>query len=171
MTANLVHPEAQEIAPGVQAEGRHQPVLHFAILDKVVRWARAGSLWPLTFGIKCCAIEMMSASAAQYDMDRFGVMFRATPRQADLMIIAGTVTVKMASRIRTLYDQMPDPKWVLAMGSCAISGDHYRNCYSVVPGVDHVIPVDLYVPGCPPTPEALIDGILKLQDMIRQGEV
>ncbi len=122
--------------------------------DELFRWAA------------CCAIEMMATFAGRFDLDRFGVILRPTPRQADVMIIAGTVTVKMAPRIRTLYDQMPHPKWVIAMGACANSGDHYRHVYSVVPGVDHVIPVDVYVPGCPPTPEALMDGILALQRKI-----
>jgi NADH-quinone oxidoreductase subunit B len=133
---------------------------------KIFSWAEKSSLWPLTFGLACCAIEMMATFASRFDLDRFGVITRASPRQSDLMIIAGTVTVKMAERIKKLYDQMPYPKWVIAAGSCAISGDHYRHIYSVVPGVDWVIPVDVYVAGCPPTPEAFMDGILKLQEII-----
>ena len=138
--------------------------------DRFFNWAQKSSLWPLTFGLACCAIEMMATFAGRFDLDRFGVILRPTPRQADVLLVAGTVTIKMAPRIRGLYDQMAHPKWVISMGSCANSGDHYRNVYSVVPGVDHVVPVDIYIPGCPPTPEALIDGIIALQDMIMEGE-
>lgn len=133
-------------------------------------WAEKSSLWPLSFGLACCAIEMMATFASRFDLDRFGVITRASPRQSDLMIIAGTVTVKMAERIKKLYDQMPFPKWVIAAGSCAISGDHYRHIYSVVPGVDWVIPVDVYVSGCPPTPEAFMEGIIQLQRIIAEGK-
>lgn len=133
---------------------------------RIFSWAEKSSLWPLTFGLACCAIEMMATFASRFDLDRFGMITRASPRQSDLMIIAGTVTVKMAERISKLYDQMPNPKWVIAAGSCAISGDHYRHIYSVVPGVDWVIPVDVYVAGCPPTPEAFMEGIMKLQEII-----
>lgn len=132
----------------------------------VVSWARQGSFWPMTFGLACCAVEMMHATVSRYDFDRFGVIFRASPRQSDLMIVAGTLTNKMAPALRRLYEQMLDPKWVLSMGSCANGGGYYHYSYSVVKGCDRIIPVDLYVPGCPPTAEALMFGVLKLQKII-----
>ncbi|MGQ9863480.1 MAG: NADH-quinone oxidoreductase subunit B [Bacteroidia bacterium] len=136
-------------------------------LEEALAWSQSRSLWPLTFGLACCAIEMMSAFASHYDLDRFGVFTRASPRQADLMIVSGTVTAKMASRIRELYDQMPNPKYVISMGSCANHGGPYwQYGYHVVKGVDKIIPVDIYVPGCPPRPEALIEGILALRQKI-----
>jgi NADH-quinone oxidoreductase subunit B len=134
----------------------------------MVQWAHASSLWPLSFGLACCAIEMMATYASNFDLDRFGVLPRASPRQADLLIISGTVTFKMAERIRRLYDQMPEPKYVLSMGSCSnCGGPYWEHGYHVVKGVDRIIPVDVYVAGCPPRPEALIGGILKLQEKIR----
>lgn len=136
-------------------------------IDKVINWARTGSLWPMTFGLACCAIEMMQTGASRFDLDRFGVIFRPSPRQSDLIIVAGTLTNKMASALRKVYDQMPSPKWVISMGSCANGGGYYYYSYSVVRGCDRIIPVDVYVPGCPPTPEALIYGILKLQEKIK----
>ncbi|HIE12678.1 MAG TPA: NADH-quinone oxidoreductase subunit B [Desulfotomaculum sp.] len=140
--------------------------LLIAPLDLVLNWARKSSIWPVTFGLACCAIEMMAGSLARYDLDRFGIMFRTSPRQADLMIVAGTLTKKMAPTVRRLYEQMSSPRYVLAMGSCAISGGPFRDSYSVVMGVDEVIPVDVYVSGCPPRPEALIEGLLRLREKI-----
>jgi NADH-quinone oxidoreductase subunit B len=136
-------------------------------LEQIKAWARSHSLWPLQFGLACCAIEMMGTGGSHYDLDRFGVIFRASPRQSDVMIVAGTVTKKMAPLLRRLYDQMPEPKWVIAMGSCATAGGPYVRSYSVVKGVDQIVPVDVYIPGCPPNPAALIYGINKLQEKIR----
>ena len=137
-----------------------------APVNSVVSWARQGSFWPMTFGLACCAVEMMHATVSRYGWDRFGVIFRASPRQSDLMIVAGTLTNKMAPAIRRLYEQMLDPKWVLSMGSCANGGGYYYYSYSVVRGCNRVIPVDIYVPGCPPTAEALLFGVLNLQRTI-----
>jgi len=137
-----------------------------APLSGIVSWARQGSFWPLTFGLACCAVEMMHATVSRYDFDRFGVIFRATPRQSDLMIVAGTVTNKIAPALRRLYEQLMDPKWVLSMGSCANGGGYYHYSYSVVSGCNKLIPVDIYIPGCPPTAEALMYGVLQLQKSI-----
>ena len=138
-------------------------------IDKAVRWSRTQSMWPVTFGLACCAIEMMAAGSAKYDLARYGMeVFRASPRQADLMIVAGRVSQKMAPVLRQVYDQMADPKWVISMGSCANGGGYYHYSYSVVRGCDRIVPVDIYVPGCPPTAEALLYGILQLQNKIRK---
>ena len=140
-------------------------------VEKLVNWTRKSSLWPATFGLACCAIEMMTTGGPRYDLARFGMeVFRASPRQADLMIVAGRVTNKMAPVLRQIYDQMPEPRWVLAMGVCASSGGMFNN-YAIVQGVDHVVPVDMYLPGCPPRPEMLFDAILKLHDNIQHGKL
>lgn len=152
----------------IRREGLDRAII-VAPLDAVVNWARLSSIWPMTFGIACCAIEMMATGASKYDMDRFGAgAFRATPRQADLMIVAGTVTYKMAPRVRRLYDQMPEPKYVIAMGACVLGGGPYSlHGYHVVKGVDKIVPVDVYLPGCPPRPEALLEGLMRVQEKIR----
>lgn len=138
-------------------------------LKTMVRWAERNSLWPATFGLACCAIEMMATAGLRFDISRFGAeVFRASPRQADLMIVSGRVSQKMAPVVRNVYDQMPHPKWVIAMGACASCGGIFDN-YAIVQGVDRVVPVDVYVPGCPPTPDGLLYGIMKLQDKIRAG--
>ncbi|HEX2027273.1 MAG TPA: NADH-quinone oxidoreductase subunit B family protein [Nitriliruptorales bacterium] len=137
-------------------------------IERFVNWSRSASMWPATFGLACCAIEMMATGAAHYDLGRFGMeIFRGSPRQADLMIVAGRVSQKMGPVLRRIYDQMADPKWVLSMGVCATSGGMFNN-YALLQGVDHVVPVDMYVPGCPPRPEMLLDGIIKLHEKVRR---
>lgn len=151
----------------------HESLKNHVILGKLeeaVHWAQKSSLWPFTFGLACCSIEMMSVGMPRYDIARYGSeLFRASPRQADLMIVAGRLCMKMAPVLKLLYDQMPEPKWVISMGACATSGGVYNN-YAVVQGVDKILPVDVYVPGCPPNPEALLYGILKLRDQISKGK-
>jgi NADH-quinone oxidoreductase subunit B len=150
-------------------EGQMDDTVLTTTLESAINWARESSLWPMTFGLACCAIEMMATGGPRYDIDRFGAgAFRATPRQSDLMIVAGTVTFKMADRVRRLYQQMPDPKFVIAMGACTCGGGpYYKYGYHVVKGVDLVVPVDVYVPGCPPRPEALLEGLMRVQDKVR----
>jgi NADH-quinone oxidoreductase subunit B len=135
-------------------------------VDAVVDWARTGSMWPMAFGLACCAVEMMHAAASRYDLDRFGLVFRPSPRQSDLMIVSGTLCNKMAPALRRVYDQMAEPRWVISMGSCANGGGYYHYSYSVVRGCDRIVPVDVYVPGCPPTAEQLLYGIIQLQNKI-----
>lgn len=136
--------------------------------DKLINWARTGAMWPMTFGLACCAVEMMHAAAPRYDMERFGTLFRPSPRQSDVMIVAGTLVNKMAPALRKVYDQMPEPRWVISMGSCANGGGYYHYSYAVVRGCDRIVPVDIYVPGCPPTAEALLYGFMQLQNKIRR---
>lgn len=151
-------------------EGLMQQGVVTTTADKLINWARTGSMWPVTFGLACCAVEMMHSAAARYDLDRIGMIFRPSPRQSDVMIVAGTLVNKMAPALRKIYDQMPDPKWVISMGSCANGGGYYHYSYSTVRGCDRIIPVDIYVPGCPPTAEALFYGILQLQEKIKRTE-
>ena len=139
--------------------------------ENLVDWARTGSLWPMTFGLACCAVEMIQAYMPRYDLDRFGIFPRASPRQSDVMIVAGTLVNKMAPALRKVYDQMAEPRWVISMGSCANGGGYYHYSYSVVRGCDRIVPVDIYVPGCPPTAEALVYGILQLQKKIRRDGI
>ena len=139
-----------------------------ANFDKLITWARTGSLWPMTFGLACCGVEMIHSYMARYDLDRYGVIPRGSPRQSDVMIVAGTLTNKMAPALRKVYDKMPEPRYVISMGSCANGGGYYHYSYSVVRGCDRIVPVDIYVPGCPPTAEALVYGILQLQKKIRR---
>ena len=151
-------------------ENRFTDNVFFSTVDGIINWSRKSALWPETFGIACCAIEMISAGCSRYDLDRFGVVFRSSPRQSDVMIIAGTVTKKFAPVVRRLYDQMPEPRWVIAMGTCAISGGVY-NTYAVVQGSELIVPVDVHVPGCPPRPEALMHGFVLLQEKIQRSNV
>ncbi len=162
---NSSTPKAEEwLAEDTQDRG-----FVLARMDDLLAWARTGSMWPMTFGLACCGIEMIHAYMARYDLDRFGMMPRPSPRQSDVMIVAGTLTNKMAVALRKVYDQMAEPRWVISMGSCANGGGPYHYSYSVVRGCDQIVPVDVYVPGCPPSPEALIQGILELHRKIRRG--
>ena len=151
----------------VQKDVRQKGFL-LAKYNDLLTWARTGSLWPMTFGLACCGVEMMHAYMSRYDLDRYGVIPRGSPRQSDVMIVAGTLTNKMAPALRKVYDQMPEPRWVISMGSCANGGGYYHYSYSVVRGCDRIVPVDIYVPGCPPTAEALVYGIMQLQKKIKK---
>lgn len=138
-------------------------------IDLLINWIQKGSLWPMTFGLACCAIEMMHVAASRYDLDKFGIIFRASPRQSDVMLVAGTLTNKMSAALRKVYDQMPEPRWVISMGSCANGGGYYHYSYAVVRGCDRIVPIDVFVPGCPPTSEALLFAILQLQKKIKKN--
>ncbi|EEU45015.1 uncharacterized protein NECHADRAFT_60986 [Fusarium vanettenii 77-13-4] len=164
--------KARKEVPLPSEEGT-KSVIQYALttLDVIANWARQSSLWPMTFGLACCAVEMMHLSTPRYDQDRLGIIFRASPRQSDVMIVAGTLTNKMAPALRQVYDQMPDPRWVVSMGSCANGGGYYHYSYSVVRGCDRIVPVDVYVPGCPPTSEALMYGIFQLQRKMRNTKI
>ena len=162
------HLRVEKRGAGMGIEGILEKGIVTTSADKLINWARTGSLWPMTFGLACCAVEMMQAGASRYDLDRFGIIFRPSPRQSDVMIVAGTLTNKMAPALRKVYDQMAEPRWVISMGSCANGGGYYHYSYSVMRGCDRVVPVDIYIPGCPPTAEAFLYGILRLQDKIRR---
>ncbi|KAJ9156588.1 hypothetical protein NKR23_g1055 [Pleurostoma richardsiae] len=170
-SSGLVRRERKEV-PLPSQEGT-KGVVQYALttLDIITNWARQSSFWPMTFGLACCAVEMMHLSTPRYDQDRLGIIFRASPRQSDVMIVAGTLTNKMAPALRQVYDQMPDPRWVISMGSCANGGGYYHYSYSVVRGCDRIVPVDVYVPGCPPTSEALMYGIFQLQRKMRNTKI
>ncbi|KXH62847.1 NADH-ubiquinone oxidoreductase 19.3 kDa subunit [Colletotrichum nymphaeae SA-01] len=161
-------PNRREVSLPTQSQPKSLVEYAVTTFDKIANWGRQSSMYPMTFGLACCAVEMMHIAGPRYDQDRFGFMFRASPRQSDVMIVAGTVTNKMAPAFRQVYDQMPEPRWVISMGSCANGGGYYHYSYSVVRGCDRLVPVDIYVPGCPPTSEALLYGMLQLQRKMRQ---
>ena len=160
-------PEQDAVIKGITGELADKGFL-VANIDKVVNWARTGSLWPMTFGLACCAVEMIQAYMPRYDLERYGFAPRGSPRQSDVMIVAGTLVNKMAPALRKVYDQMPEPRYVISMGSCANGGGYYHYSYAVVRGCDRIVPIDIYVPGCPPTAEALLYGVLLLQKKIRR---
>lgn len=163
-------PEEQDIVPQAISKTLEEKGFLLTNADRLFDWARTGSLWPMTFGLACCAVEMIHAYMSRYDLDRFGMIPRPSPRQSDVMIVAGTLTNKMAPALRRVYDQMPEPRWVVSMGSCANGGGYYHYSYSVVRGCDRIVPVDIYVPGCPPTAEALVYGLLQLQKKIQRED-
>ena len=167
-TASLPAGSDQDLSMRQVTGELHEKGFLISNVDKLVNWARTGSLWPMTFGLACCAVEMIHAYMPRYDLDRFGVVPRPSPRQSDVIIVAGTLTNKMAPAFRKVYDQMAEPRYVISMGSCANGGGYYHYSYSVVRGCDRVVPVDVYVPGCPPTAEALVYGILQLQKKIKR---
>jgi len=170
-TAALAPAEQQDPVLDRVSEAIQEKGFIVAQMDRLAAWAQTGSLWPMTFGLACCAVEMMHTAASRYDLDRFGAVFRASPRQSDVMIVAGTLCNKMAPALRKVYDQMAEPRWVISMGSCANGGGYYHYSYSVVRGCDRIVPVDIYVPGCPPTAEALLYGVLQLQKKIQRQAV
>ncbi len=160
----------QDVVPAALAKQISEKGFVLTQADKLFDWARTGSMWPMTFGLACCAVEMIHSYMSRYDLDRFGIIPRPSPRQSDVMIVAGTLTNKMAPALRRVYDQMPEPRWVVSMGSCANGGGYYHYSYSVVRGCDRVVPVDIYVPGCPPTAEALVYGLLQLQKKMQRED-
>lgn len=169
---NIKMPNAadQDVVPAAVSKHLSEKGYLLTSADALFDWARTGSLWPMTFGLACCAVEMIHSYMSRYDLDRFGIIPRPSPRQSDVMIVAGTLTNKMAPALRRVYDQMPEPRWVISMGSCANGGGYYHYSYSVVRGCDRIVPVDIYVPGCPPTAEALVYGLLQLQKKIQRED-
>lgn len=163
-------PQEQDVVPQAISKTLEEKGFLLTNADRLFDWARTGSLWPMTFGLACCAVEMIHAYMSRYDLDRFGMIPRPSPRQSDVMIVAGTLTNKMAPALRRVYDQMPEPRWVISMGSCANGGGYYHYSYSVVRGCDRIVPVDIYIPGCPPTAEALVYGLLQLQKKIQRED-
>lgn len=161
---------AQDVVPAAISKHLNEKGYLLTGADALFDWARTGSIWPMTFGLACCAVEMIHSYMSRYDLDRFGIIPRPSPRQSDVMIVAGTLTNKMAPALRRVYDQMPEPRWVISMGSCANGGGYYHYSYSVVRGCDRIVPVDIYVPGCPPTAEALVYGLLQLQKKIQRED-
>jgi NADH-quinone oxidoreductase subunit B len=172
LLTNVPMPPAstQEVVPAAISKHLEEKGFLLTQADKLFDWARTGSMWPMTFGLACCAVEMIHSYMSRYDLDRFGMIPRPSPRQSDVMIVAGTLTNKMAPALRKVYDQMPEPRWVISMGSCANGGGYYHYSYSVVRGCDRIVPVDIYVPGCPPTAEALVYGLLQLQKKIQRED-
>lgn len=166
----LVPAQKQDVVPAAISKHLEEKGFLLTQADRLFDWARTGSLWPMTFGLACCAVEMIHAYMSRYDLDRFGMIPRPSPRQSDVMIVAGTLCNKMAPALRRVYDQMPEPRWVVSMGSCANGGGYYHYSYSVVRGCDRIVPVDIYVPGCPPTAEALVYGLLQLQKKIQSED-
>lgn len=169
-SVNFPDAREQDVVPAAMSKHLNEKGFLLTSADSLFDWARTGSMWPMTFGLACCAVEMIHSYMSRYDLDRFGMIPRPSPRQSDVMIVAGTLTNKMAPALRRVYDQMPEPRWVISMGSCANGGGYYHYSYSVVRGCDRVVPVDIYVPGCPPTAEALVYGLLQLQKKIQRED-